>query len=289
MFEEVTKADWFLKTHTQLFAHNVQQKDTQQIDPFKNVDGTGVMGRMADVLTKNAYNTGSYSISGDNHVLIGKPQKSPSVNFIGISGVTKFNEKASIDDMNVTMAKLNNPTTAMSGKFGKTWSDLFDSSVRQTEALYQALNDLTLDTTFPTTNIGRRLDQVAKVMKARNELGNDRQFFYIDEGGWDTHANQKAFLDLRMKDLNTGISAFKNEMVAQGLWDSVTLVMASDFGRTLVANSNDGTDHAWGGEIDYKLRHTLILSLHIYIYYINNHSILLKSSTNIIFKVTTLF
>ena len=36
-------------------------------------------------------------------------------------------------------------------------------------------------------------------------------------------------------------------MVAQNLWDDVTLVMVSDFARTLTANSGEGSDHAWGG------------------------------------------
>ena len=250
-----------MKTNTQLFAHNVQQRDTQQIDPFKNVAGTGVIGRMADALTKLGYNTGSFSISGETFALLGEPEKSPGINYIGIGGVTQFNEQASVAAMNVTMSKINNPTTTMSGLFGKTWSNVFDSSVRQTEALYQALNGLTLNTAFPTTNIGRRLDQVARVIKARTELGNDRQFFYINEGSYDTHAEQKEALDIKLRELNAGISAFKTEMVAQGLWDSVAVVMASDFGRTLVANSNDGTDHAWGGENNFSSR---IVLLHRY-------------------------
>ena len=36
------------------------------------------------------------------------------------------------------------------------------------------------------------------------------------------------------------------EMVAQGQWENITVVVVSDFGRTLTTNSQ-GTDHAWGG------------------------------------------
>ena len=208
------------------------------------------MGRMADVLAQNGHNTGSYSISGENFVLIGEPEQSPAVNSISSSGVSQFNQKASIDDMNVTMAKINNPTTTMSGKFGKTWSSAFDSSVRQTETLYKALNDVATDTVFPTTGLGRRMEQIAKVIKARTALGNDRQFFYVNEGGWDTHSNQNMYFDTSMPTLDNALRAFRDEMVAQGLWHSVTLVMSFEFARTMVANSNDGTDHAWGGELN---------------------------------------
>ena len=37
-------------------------------------------------------------------------------------------------------------------------------------------------------------------------------------------------------------------MQSQGLWDSVTVVTLSDFGRTLTSNGL-GTDHGWGGNM----------------------------------------
>ena len=36
-------------------------------------------------------------------------------------------------------------------------------------------------------------------------------------------------------------------MKARDLWDHVTTVITSDFGRTLTANSGRGSDHGWGG------------------------------------------
>ena len=194
-----------------------------------------------------------FSISGENFVLIGEHQQSPAVNFISSSGVSQFNQKASIDAMNVTMAKINNPTTIVSGKFGKTWSNVFDSSIRQTETLYKALSNVVTDTVFPTTGLGRRKQQIAKVIKARAELGNDRQFFYVNEHGWDTHSNQKMNFNTMMPTVDNALRAFREEMKAQGLWDSVTLVMSSEFARTMVPNSNVGTDHAWKGEIDFVI------------------------------------
>lgn len=57
----------------------------------------------------------------------------------------------------------------------------------------------------------------------------------------------KRNLSYRFKLLNGALTAFKNEMVRQGLWDSVTLVVTSDFARTLTENSSQGSDHGWGG------------------------------------------
>ena len=48
-------------------------------------------------------------------------------------------------------------------------------------------------------------------------------------------------------------------MKAQGSWDDVTVVMVSEFARTLAGNTGEGSDHAWagnyfiaGGEVDGK-------------------------------------
>ena len=46
--------------------------------------------------------------------------------------------------------------------------------------------------------------------------------------------------------VDTALAKFEKEMKAQGLWDSVAVVQASDFGRTLKING-DGTGHGWGG------------------------------------------
>lgn len=57
----------------------------------------------------------------------------------------------------------------------------------------------------------------------------------------------KSRLSRGFVDLNKTLKAFVDEMKAQGVWDRVTLVVTSDFARTLTANSNMGSDHAWGG------------------------------------------
>ena len=57
----------------------------------------------------------------------------------------------------------------------------------------------------------------------------------------------KTSLDRNFKDLDTSLTHFVNEMKAQGYWNDVTLVLVSDFGRTLTANSGGGSDHGWGG------------------------------------------
>ncbi len=52
---------------------------------------------------------------------------------------------------------------------------------------------------------------------------------------------------MRFIEINEGLEAFATEMKHMGLWNSVTMIQASDFARTLTPNSGLGTDHAWGG------------------------------------------
>lgn len=52
---------------------------------------------------------------------------------------------------------------------------------------------------------------------------------------------------LNFQELNGALDAFTKEMKAKGFWDNVSLIITSDFARTLTANSGEGSDHAWGG------------------------------------------
>lgn len=54
-----------------------------------------------------------------------------------------------------------------------------------------------------------------------------------------------SILASRLPALNVAVANFWAEIKAQGLAESITVVQGSEFGRTISANSNDGTDHAW--------------------------------------------
>jgi len=48
-------------------------------------------------------------------------------------------------------------------------------------------------------------------------------------------------------EINDALYGFQSALKSQGLWDMVTLVLHSEFGRTFTINGGGGTDHAWGG------------------------------------------
>jgi uncharacterized protein (DUF1501 family) len=103
----------------------------------------------------------------------------------------------------------------------------------------------------PTTNklvnnpFASSMQTVARIIGGRSGLGVTRQIFYVVLGGFDTHDNQGPQIATLLTQLGSGLEYFDGVMTAQGLSDQVTTFTASDFGRTLNANS-DGTDHGWG-------------------------------------------
>ena len=73
------------------------------------------------------------------------------------------------------------------------------------------------------------------------------QMIHMNFGFWDHHASSRLNLSTWLEDLNAALGMFQEEMKEQGLWDSVTVLITSDFGRTLTPNGREGCDHGWGG------------------------------------------
>ncbi len=70
----------------------------------------------------------------------------------------------------------------------------------------------------------------------------------LESGGWDTHANQGAAngtLAQRLQQLDNGIASLKTELGS--IWEKTTVVIVTEFGRTVAANGTRGTDHGTAG------------------------------------------
>ena len=106
-------------------------------------------------------------------------------------------------------------------------------------------NAAPLSTAFPDTKMGKQLAAIAASINVRGAVGNTRQIFYADQGGFDTHDSQAADIAPRLSEVFDAIAAFREAMIETGAWNDVVVFTMSDFGRTLTENG-DGTDHGWG-------------------------------------------
>jgi uncharacterized protein (DUF1501 family) len=113
-----------------------------------------------------------------------------------------------------------------------------------------ALKPINIATSFNIDGQDNKLaDQmsiVAKLIAARGALGSKRQVFFVSIGGFDNHDGLIKDHGPLMAKVNEAIGQFYKATVELGVQNNVTTFTASDFGRTLSANS-DGSDHGWGG------------------------------------------
>eukprot|EP00957_Ditylum_brightwellii_P203555 15335156-Ditylum_brightwellii.AAC.1 len=93
------ETNYKVKSVTNLFAHNTMQRATKRLDPYKEIRGTGVLGRMNDVLTRNGFKTSTISTDSASIALVGQPGVSPDPSIISKNGVDEFNPESSDQKM----------------------------------------------------------------------------------------------------------------------------------------------------------------------------------------------
>jgi len=97
---------------------------------------------------------------------------------------------------------------------------------------------------YPTNGFGQALQAIAGAMAK----GTGTKVFWIQTGGYDTHASQDTNTDTGayvrlMGTLNDGLTAFYNDLKNQGLLNQSLLLSFSEFGRRISENGSRGTDH----------------------------------------------
>jgi len=103
------------------------------------------------------------------------------------------------------------------------------------------------------SKLGDQLKMIAKLIAGKNHLCNDRQIFFCEISGFDTHQNMLSDHANLMTELSEAMFAFNACLndIQIDISDDVTTFTASDFNRTMTPNgdmaSSAGSDHAWGG------------------------------------------
>jgi len=92
---------------------------------------------------------------------------------------------------------------------------------------------------FPDSELGIQLHTAARLLEAGVEV----PVLKVVQGGYDTHDNQPGEHAYLLSDLSNSLGAFAKSMRQIGMWDQVTVVTYSEFGRTARENGSYGTDH----------------------------------------------
>ena len=175
----VTKDNFYTLTNVQLFAHNAMQLQAQKIDPYDINGGTGILGRMSDVLTGEGHNVGSFSVDRNSIALVGKPGGSPTPMTVNSRGLSELH----LDDIIDVLPNLHNTSELGSGIFAEKWSGSLLNAIETNDLLSEGLANVTTTVQFPDTYLGYTLSTVARVIATREIRGTDVDMFYIEQGG----------------------------------------------------------------------------------------------------------
>ena len=202
------------------------------------------------------FRTGAYSLAGIKKMLDG--ERPPSI--LDSSGAVRLNDFPRLQH-NIS----NLTSTRQRSVFAETFASMIESSLASSETLGEVLQTVTMQSTRWTdtngdgtvnsvdnnvphrcTSLCESFEQIARVISSREVLQEERQVFYVEIGGFDTHSSAQERVQDRMEQINVALTAFVDEMKIRGIWDQVAVLTSSDFARTMDSNGA-GTDHAWGG------------------------------------------
>jgi len=93
--------------------------------------------------------------------------------------------------------------------------------------------------TYPNNGFGLALRAVAGALVA--QIGT--RVFWVQTGGYDTHAAQGGSYPNLMTTLNDGLFAFYQDLNSHGLLNDTLILQFSEFGRRIAENGSGGTDH----------------------------------------------
>lgn len=230
-----------------LYSHADQQTQMQTAS-FDQVGNTGWAGRVADNL-QSVYPTNFptiISLAGSNIFCEGLAARSIEASGDPTSPLSGF--YGSNDDNNRLAAMQSLLTFDTGLSLIQAASTTTTNAISDSKTLAAALaTGKALATQFPANSyLASQLQQVAQIIAVRGALGIQRQIFFVQLGGFDTHSDQLPQQDSLFADLDGSLGAFYQATKELGVQSQVTTFTLSDFSRTFQPDSTSGSDHAWG-------------------------------------------
>lgn len=93
------------------------------------------------------------------------------------------------------------------------------------------------------SNLAQQLDVVSKLIAA----GSPTKVWSVSLGGFDTHANEANAQSELLGVVSDSLSRFMGQLKATTRSNDVTIMIYSEFGRRVVGNGSQGTDHGTSG------------------------------------------
>jgi uncharacterized protein (DUF1501 family) len=225
------------------FSHSHAQAAAQTLQCRTLTSAKGIGGKIADNLeAKHNYKSSSFSLAGINRYSEGDATHVDVLD--SSSGVKTLMDYTEVKDIigNVTHEIYDN---VFAEEYGRQFKFAVDRSNSLSKYLESA-NDAVKDYDARTTKLEYQFFQVARVIATHKDRNAERDFFFVQLGGWDTHHSLIVRMDSLIAEVDKALAGFVKNLKSQNVWNSVVVTTESDFGRTLSFNGA-GTDHGWGG------------------------------------------
>jgi uncharacterized protein (DUF1501 family) len=120
---------------------------------------------------------------------------------------------------------------------------VYQSGRQARDIILQELNeeDKAASRGAPTpTQFARSTSRLAQLMRS----DANTQVAFMELGGWDSHVGQRGTLHRYLPLVGTGLATLAQELGP--IYQDTVVVVMSEFGRTVLENGNEGTDHGHG-------------------------------------------
>lgn len=134
---------------------------------------------------------------------------------------------------------------------------LVQNTVRTLEStqtrIKEAISGSVVDPVFPQSGVGNAFRQAFIAINSFIDSGLEA--VSMSRGGFDTHNNQDPTVSVNqqpmglsagVREIDTALQAFAQNLKRANLWNRVTVLFITEFGRTARENGSRGTDHGQG-------------------------------------------
>ena len=142
------------------------------------------------------------------------------------------------DVLRSTIKELSQPRETSGDLLGFVQSSTA-SALTASERVEAAGKSYQTETTYPDTPLARKLRVVAQLIDA----GLKTRIYYVELGGFDTHAQQADAHSALLRQWSDAVTAFVDDLDAHGHSHRALVMSFSEFGRRVAENASKGTDH----------------------------------------------
>lgn len=207
--------------------------------------GSGWLGRYLDTLPRPLDALAAWNTTGETpRALLSGQSGVPAIpNATSYTYASPNRGSAAMQERAAAQAMATNPAT---GRPHLAFVNATSRGAIETLDRVAQARSYTPTVVYPNNGFGLALRTVAGAIV----LGIGSRVFWVETGGFDTHAQQGsaggAYGNL-MGTLGDGLWAFYSDVRNQGLANDTTVIVFSEFGRRISENGSGGTDHGAAG------------------------------------------